>query len=65
MQQPTVTRDLPLEMVEVETLHPKINPSPVKAGVRADFARGVSFSTECDLVPSARVAHIGSIETHI
>ena len=58
-----VTRDLPLEMVEVETPLAKTM-APMIAGKKLVFApilrAGVGFlDGMLDLVPSARVAHIG------
>jgi uracil phosphoribosyltransferase len=58
-----VTRDLPLEMVEVETPLAKTT-KPTIAGKKLVFApilrAGVGFlDGMLDLVPSARVAHIG------
>jgi uracil phosphoribosyltransferase len=58
-----VTRDLPLEMVEVETPLAKMM-APTIAGKKLVFApilrAGVGFlDGMLDLVPSARVAHIG------
>jgi uracil phosphoribosyltransferase len=58
-----VTRDLPIEMVEVETPLEKTH-APMIAGKKLVFApilrAGVGFlDGMLDLVPSARVAHIG------
>ena len=58
-----VTRDLPLELVEIETPLTKMM-APMIAGKKLVFApilrAGVGFlDTMLDLVPSARVAHIG------
>ena len=58
-----VTRDLPLELVEIETPLTKMM-APMIAGKKLVFApilrAGVGFlDSMLDLVPSARVAHIG------
>ena len=58
-----VTRDLPTEMVEIETPLTKMM-APMIAGKKLVFApilrAGVGFlDSMLDLVPSARVAHIG------
>jgi uracil phosphoribosyltransferase len=58
-----VTRDLPLEMVDIETPLQKIK-SPMIAGKKLVFApilrAGVGFlDGMLSLVPSARVAHVG------
>ena len=58
-----VTRDLPLELVEIETPLTKMM-APMIAGKKMVFApilrAGVGFlDSMLDLVPSARVAHIG------
>jgi uracil phosphoribosyltransferase len=58
-----VTRDLPLEMVEIETPLAKMS-SPVLAGKKLVFApvvrAGLGFlEGMLTLVPSARIAHIG------
>ncbi len=58
-----VTRDLPLEMTEIETPLTRMT-SPILAGKKLVFApilrAGVGFlDGMLDLVPSARVAHIG------
>jgi uracil phosphoribosyltransferase len=58
-----VTRDLPLELAEIETPLATMN-APVLAGKKLVFApilrAGVGFlDGMLDLVPSARVAHIG------
>ena len=58
-----VTRDLPLELVEIETPLTKMQ-APMIAGKKLVFApilrAGVGFlDSMLDLVPSARVAHIG------
>jgi uracil phosphoribosyltransferase len=58
-----VTRDLPIEMVEVET-HLQLTKAPMIAGKKLVFApilrAGVGFlDGMLELVPSARVAHIG------
>ena len=58
-----VTRDLPTEMVEIETPITKMM-APMIAGKKLVFApilrAGVGFlDSMLDLVPSARVAHIG------
>jgi uracil phosphoribosyltransferase len=58
-----VTRDLPLELVEIETPLAKMR-APMIAGKKLVFApilrAGVGFlDSMLDLVPSARVAHIG------
>jgi uracil phosphoribosyltransferase len=58
-----VTRDLPLELIEVETPLAKMK-SPVLAGKKLVFApivrAGLGFlDGMLNLVPSARVAHIG------
>src|SRR6202012_1919190 len=58
-----VTRDLPIEMVEVETPLEKMR-APMIAGKKLVFApilrAGVGFlDGMLNLVPSARVAHIG------
>lgn len=66
-----VTRDLPLELVEIETPLAKMK-SPVLAGKKLVFApvlrAGLTFAQGMlDLVPAARVAHIGMYrdpETH-
>ena len=58
-----VTRDLPLEMTEIETPLARMQ-SPVLAGKKLVFApilrAGLTFAEGMlDLVPAARVAHIG------
>ena len=58
-----VTRDLPLEMVEIETPLARMK-SPVLAGKKLVFApilrAGLTFAEGMlDLVPAARIAHIG------
>ncbi len=58
-----VTRDLPLEMVEIETPLARMQ-SPVLAGKKLVFApilrAGLTFAEGMlDLVPAARIAHIG------
>lgn len=58
-----VTRDLPLEMTEIETPLTRMT-SPILSGKKLVFApilrAGVGFlDGMLDLVPSARVAHIG------
>jgi len=58
-----VTRDLPLEMVDIETPLASMK-SPVLAGKKLVFApilrAGLTFAEGMlDLVPAARVAHIG------
>ena len=58
-----ITRDLPLELVEIETPLTKMM-APMIAGKKLVFApilrAGVGFlDSMLDLVPSARVAHIG------
>ncbi|MDO8876732.1 MAG: uracil phosphoribosyltransferase [Pseudolabrys sp.] len=58
-----VTRDLPLEMTEIETPLARMR-SPILAGKKLVFApilrAGVTFAEGMlDLVPVARVAHIG------
>jgi uracil phosphoribosyltransferase len=58
-----ITRDLPLEMIEIETPVAKTR-SPVISGKKLIFApilrAGAGFlNGMLDLVPSARVAHIG------
>ena len=58
-----VTRDLPLELIEIETPLAKMQ-APMIAGKKLVFApilrAGVGFlDSMLDLVPSARVAHIG------
>jgi uracil phosphoribosyltransferase len=58
-----VTRDLPLEMTEIETPMAPMQ-SPILAGKKLVFApilrAGVTFAQGMlDLVPAARVAHIG------
>jgi uracil phosphoribosyltransferase len=58
-----VTRDLPLEMVEIETPLKRMK-SPILAGKKLVFApilrAGLTFAEGMlDLVPAARVAHIG------
>jgi uracil phosphoribosyltransferase len=58
-----VTRDLPLEMVEIETPLARMK-SPMLAGKKLVFApilrAGLTFADGMlDLVPAARVAHIG------
>ncbi len=58
-----VTRDLPLEMAEIETPLARMK-SPVLAGKKLVFApilrAGLTFAEGMlDLVPAARVAHIG------
>ena len=58
-----VTRDLPLEMTEIETPLARMK-SPVLAGKKLVFApilrAGLTFAEGMlDLVPAARVAHIG------
>jgi uracil phosphoribosyltransferase len=58
-----VTRDLPVEMVDIETPLAKMK-SPVLAGKKLVFApvlrAGLTFAEGMlDLVPAARVAHIG------
>jgi uracil phosphoribosyltransferase len=58
-----VTRDLPLEMADIETPLAKMK-SPVLAGKKLVFApvlrAGLTFAEGMlDLVPAARVAHIG------
>jgi uracil phosphoribosyltransferase len=66
-----VTRDLPLEMTEIETPIARMR-SPVLAGKKLVFApilrAGLTFvEGMLDLVPAARVAHIGMYrdpETH-
>ena len=66
-----VTRDLPLEMTEIETPIARMK-SPVLAGKKLVFApilrAGLTFvEGMLDLVPAARVAHIGMYrdpETH-
>ena len=58
-----VTRDLPLEMIEIETPLAQMTVAGARrqeAGVRADCAPACGFlEGMLDLVPSARVAHIG------
>ena len=58
-----VTRDLPLEMVDIETPLARMK-SPVLAGKKLVFApilrAGLTFAEGMlDLVPAARIAHIG------
>ena len=58
-----VTRDLPLEMTEIETPLARMQ-SPILAGKKLVFApvlrAGLTFAEGMlDLVPAARVAHIG------
>ncbi len=58
-----VTRDLPLEMKEIETPMARMN-SPILAGKKLVFApilrAGLTFAEGMlDLVPAARMAHIG------
>ena len=58
-----VTRDLPLELVEIETPLARMK-SPVLAGKKLVFApilrAGLTFAEGMlDLVPAARIAHIG------
>ena len=58
-----VTRDLPLELVEIETPLARMK-SPVFAGKKLVFApilrAGLTFAEGMlDLVPAARIAHIG------
>ena len=58
-----VTRDLPLEMVEIETPLKRMQ-SPILSGKKLVFApilrAGLTFAEGMlDLVPAARVAHIG------
>lgn len=58
-----VTRDLPLEMVDIETPLARMQ-SPVLAGKKLVFApilrAGLTFAEGMlDLVPAARIAHIG------
>ncbi len=58
-----VTRDLPLEMVDIETPLARMK-SPVLAGKKLVFApilrAGLTFAEGMlDLVPGARIAHIG------
>lgn len=58
-----VTRDLPLEMTDIETPLARMQ-SPILAGKKLVFApilrAGVTFAEGMlDLVPAARVAHIG------
>ena len=58
-----VTRDLPLELVEIETPLARMK-SPVLAGKKLVFApilrAGLTFAESMlDLVPAARIAHIG------
>ena len=58
-----VTRDLPLEMVEIETPLARMQ-SPILSGKKLVFApvlrAGLTFAEGMlDLVPVARVAHIG------
>ena len=59
-----VTRDLPLEMIEIETPLATTMKAPIIAGKKLVFApilrAGIGFlDGMLDLVPSARVAHIG------
>ena len=63
-----VTRDLPLEMTEIETPIARMK-SPVLAGKKLVFApilrAGLTFvEGMLDLVPAARVAHIGIYRDH-
>ena len=63
-----VTRDLPLEMVDIETPLTPMK-APVIAGKKLTFApilrAGVGFlDGMLALVPSARVAHIGLYRDH-
>ncbi|MDO9413926.1 MAG: uracil phosphoribosyltransferase [Pseudolabrys sp.] len=58
-----VTRDLPLEMIDIETPLAKMK-APILAGKKLVFApilrAGLTFAEGMlDLVPAARVAHIG------